>query len=934
MSHTARITRALGAHALLAALLVGIPWALTHYIGSPLPHDLPNWHQIHDTLTTRGIPDDVLLKALAIVVWITWAMLVASLITEAIGIARGTSTRRVPLASPLQPLARWLVAAIAVGILTTSTRTPATPTPALAASLTALRTNTPRAELVVDLTTAPAATPATPSNGTAPPPAPQPPVHVVQPGDTLWDIAQQHLGDPYRWPEIYDLNQGRPQPDGTTLTDPNLIYPGWNLQLPVAAPAAAAPVAAPALTTPAPPAAPPSPPAVDAPAATVAPNASTATTLPSIPSTTTNGQRSVENPPAVAESTKDDNDGADLPYGVAGSVILVSGALGLLALLRRRQLQRRQVGHAIPRLSDELAETETALRAAEIGTPGPWLDLALRALAAQVRTTPGEPGPQPVAAHIIADELVVMLAEPNPSPPSPWTTSVPGWRWQLPLSTPSTGLERIAAGACAPMPALVTIGASPDGPVMLDLEACGLVTITGTRADARGLASSATLELAVSPLADELDIITVGDTPLVAPSSTLPRVRHVTTLDEAIALVAGSVQATGKALDAAALATTFEARSSNRGADPWTPTILILDVRPDEHERTRLEDLVGTGGRGLGVLAIGDWPNAPWQLHIADGHLDVPRLGLHGLERTIEAQHVEQAVADATIQLLELADDDTDELLIQHDDVDPERAPERPAPLAPEAPITVHVYGAVHVDGATRPLTDLETELVTYLATRERPVDADVIQTALWPDRIVSAKRWWNLISQTRKALGVDDDGNYHLPTFTRWEPLRLVSGVTTDLARIEAALQSIRNSATVNAVQGLTRALDDVTGRPFDVKRGYAWIHANGLASYAEAIVTDAVHTLAAACIEHGDVAEALRVIAIGLRASPSNEILYRDLLIAHAKAGDTRAVENTMRDLLETLEATDPLSDLQPETLELYTRVSGRSPTTAGDR
>jgi DNA-binding SARP family transcriptional activator len=924
MNHTARITRALGALALLGLLVVGIPWALTHYIGSPFPHDLPNWQQIHDTLTTRGIPDDVLLKALAIVVWITWAMLVASLVTEAVGIARGTSTRRVPLASPFQPLARWLVTAIAVGILTTSTRTAATPTPALAASLTALRTNTPRAELVVDLTAPVPVAPATPSNGTGTAAAPQSASYVVQPGDTLWDIAQQHLGDPYCWPEIYDLNQGRPQPDGTSLTDPNLIYPGWKLQLPEAAPAAADPAPAPAPTTPAPQAAPPSPPAVDSPTATVAPNASTETTLPSTPSTTTNGSRSVDDHPAVAETAKNHNDGANLPYGVAGSVILATGGLGLLALLRRRQLQRRQVGHAIPRLSDELAATETALRTAEIGTPSPWLDLALRALASQVRSKPGEPAPQPVAAHLTADELVVMLAEPNPSPPSPWIITAPGWRWQLALSTPTTDLERIAAGVCAPMPALITIGTSPDGAVMLDLEACGLVTITGTRKRARGLARSATLELAVSQLADELDIITVGDTPLVAPSSTLPRVRHVTATDEAIALVARSVQAIGKALDDAALATTFEARSSNHGADPWAPTILILDGATDETERRQLEELVGAGGRGLGILAIGDWPDAPWQLHIADDHLDAPRLGLHGLE-SVEAQHVERIVADATVQLFEQTDDDTDELLIQYDAVDPERASENPAHVVADAPITVYVYGTVHVDGATRPLTDLETELVTYLATRERPVDADVIQTALWPDRTVSAKRWWNLISQTRKALGVDDDGNYHLPAFTRWESLRLVSGVTTDLACVEDALKSYRNAATGEAVESLTHAIDGVSGRPFDVKRGYRWVHATGLASYAEAVVTDAVHALAAACIERSDVDEALRVTAIGLLASPGNEILYRDLIAAHDQVGDIRAVRNAMRDLLESLESADPYSDLQPETLALCERALG---------
>ena len=67
----------------------------------------------------------------------------------------------------------------------------------------------------------------------APPaPAAPAPVYEVQRRDTLWDIAERHLGDPFRWQEIFQLNQGRPQADGTCLIDPDLIYVGWKLDLP------------------------------------------------------------------------------------------------------------------------------------------------------------------------------------------------------------------------------------------------------------------------------------------------------------------------------------------------------------------------------------------------------------------------------------------------------------------------------------------------------------------------------------------------------------------------------------------------------------------------------------------------------------------------------------------------------------------------------
>lgn len=53
------------------------------------------------------------------------------------------------------------------------------------------------------------------------PPTSLPPdakVHIVQRGDTLWDLSRQYLGNPYLWPQIWERNQ--------YVLDAHWIYPG------------------------------------------------------------------------------------------------------------------------------------------------------------------------------------------------------------------------------------------------------------------------------------------------------------------------------------------------------------------------------------------------------------------------------------------------------------------------------------------------------------------------------------------------------------------------------------------------------------------------------------------------------------------------------------------------------------------------------------
>lgn len=58
------------------------------------------------------------------------------------------------------------------------------------------------------------------------------PTVTVHSGDTLWSLAERHLGDGARFSDIAELNYGRPQSDGAHLVDDHWLRPGWALLLP------------------------------------------------------------------------------------------------------------------------------------------------------------------------------------------------------------------------------------------------------------------------------------------------------------------------------------------------------------------------------------------------------------------------------------------------------------------------------------------------------------------------------------------------------------------------------------------------------------------------------------------------------------------------------------------------------------------------------
>ena len=329
MTRAVSVLKGLVALVALVALMGAVPWALWHYVGWPLPHRLPSWSQFTTTLGQHGIADATLLKALACVVWVCWVILAISVMVELDAAARGRAARRLAVIGTLQPVVGQLLAAIVVAAVALAPR-PGVASRPLAAAVTPGRR--PEAVAAVALVSDPNPAPMPSVAASAQPPGggQQVSTYVVQRNDTLWGIAERELGDPLRWTEIYALNEGRPEPGGATLDDPNWIYPGWTLLLPATTPSpagAGAPVAPPAPSTPGPTEASPAP----------APTSSPTTPPPLRPAGPSNHGK--HEAAATALSV------VELP---SGSVVAASFVAGVVSAIAIGRLRRRHGYRASP----------------------------------------------------------------------------------------------------------------------------------------------------------------------------------------------------------------------------------------------------------------------------------------------------------------------------------------------------------------------------------------------------------------------------------------------------------------------------------------------------------------------------------------------------------------------------------------------------------
>ncbi len=920
------VARALGAVVLLVTLLVFLPWGLANFVGWPLPRQLPSWDELRRTLGGSSISDSVLVKALALVCWIAWVQLVASVVAEGVAWSRGRAARRLPLSGLVQPLARHLV--VSATLLLGALRAQPVAVPAVTL-------------LAVEL--AYAESPAVARDGTETP-APEPeageeeqPTCVVRPRDSLWKLAEDHLGDGLRWRELWDLNAEREFPDGVGFTDPDLIRPGWVLYLP-------ADTIAPESSPEPLPAVAPGPTAEDQPApssprslqpegdARQPPSA-----VRAVPGPTTTSVEVPERPSSTVAPADDDRGPVSSPQNLApviGSALAV-GLVAYLGRLRLSQQRRRAPGRTIPLPPESLVASEVDLRReASAGSEGASrLDLVLRALASSLASSRRAAVPAIEAVSVSEDAVEVLFAAALRAPAGRFEVGAGGRAWTLPATVSGDDLVAAGAGQSVPVPALAEVGRIGDRQVFVDLEASPLTAITGDDEEARALLWALAYDLATNTRADDLRIVVIGDPP--PGLAALDRVEVVSSAQEVLESLSEEADATRAALKEVGCRSTAEARS-RQPADPWTPTLVLVEAEAEGDDVSLRE--ITKGGSGISVVAARPEPcDETSRRLIVDGSTVV--LTPPGL--TLEAGGLSADLVAAAGDLLDIAAGDGDDgEMILHDlgaaadeaaHLSPVvplalRLPEHAGDGASDGRLLVRVLGSVDFVGGRRPLDRRQSrELVVYLALHPDGVDEGRLKAALWPERAPQGGAFNEAVSRARRCLGTADDGTHHLP-HVRDGLYRLSDGSATDFSLLESAYRRARISLSEQSVGSLAEALALVRGLPFEGSRGFEWAHAEGFVARMEGLVAEAAALVAEWSLECGDNETAIWATRQGTRAALADERLYQLRMRAQAAIGDRAGIEATVDELCAVLEIADPSAGLLPETMALYEGMRGR--------
>ena len=656
---------------------------------------------------------------------------------------------------------------------------------------------------------------------------------IVRPGQTLSEIARDRLGDSHRYQDIFDLNRDRPQPSGHPLTSPDRLHPGDVLRLPGHVPKPS--------PCPPPPPAPSLTPATPRPAAAVPP--------------------ATPRPAEVAPPVEQDS-------GVTPGLLAGAGGVLVASLLLLTSARRGRV-----RQQAAVVETPTVQQ----------LDRALRAMARNARRD-GSELPPVAGATIGANGIRVRLARPADAI-RPFA-AVTETEWLLSEHPSANEMDE----DLAPYPALVSLGYKSESDLVLaNLEQAGLIALGGDPEDISAVLAAMTWDLLSARWTSDITIILIGTGKLTA-ACTVEQARYAENWSEALGTVA---------------------TESRR--------FVILSAVPVDH--AQLGDLVAVGERVAAIVTVipeGQVLPGAWSLDAGTGCTFVDEL-------------------DTEVELQRLTPDQVTQLIAGHAEPkapEPEPQPEptsSPPAVANEVPVpAIRLLGPVSLIGVDPEAVEAKkinrlTELAAFLSLHPG-ANADEISRQLGTDTAPwSAATRQGYISRLRTWLGRDADGELYLPNVdARRGGYRLSDSFESDWDQF----QDLSRCGLVDpekSIDQLKQAMDLVSGLPLSnvPTDRYAW------SSWIQREMIDAVvevaHVLSDTCRRTGDPVEARRAAARGLQADPVSELLSRDLLLVARESGDASAVREIAERLQKSASSLDV--ELQEETSALIGSVQVKS-------
>ena len=925
----------------LLGLVVGVPAALAMSVGWPLPHRVPSLDMVQQQISVN-----VFVKILTLVVWLAWAQFTACVLVEVKAAVSGVGLpSRVPGAGPSQLLARQLIAAVLLITATAASFAPGLgqhgpqienthkPTVAAAQQLPGQQQAATVAEAMQQQAAAQAhaAMEAREHGGTE---AGATKFYRIHPPegrhhDSLWEVAERHLGDGRRYHEIYQLNKDRVQPDGSKLSEASLIRPGWIMEMPADAHGGdlvemptQAPEASPTLQQQIAEYAKSGDHAQPAEQGGGA-RAETPAAPSAVPERNTPAPTQ-EQAPQAATATSSES-GFGLSDALIGAPLLAAGVLGALGRRRRMALWqsamtavagRRGMEPPVPTGAD--ADVHDALLVGADPEAVRFLDQALRGLSASLAGA-NRALPVVYAAWLTATELHLQLAQPSGEPPAPWRQGRDATLWSLERTAVYSGRTEPDAVA-APYPGLVSVGTLDGARLLLNLEAApGSVSLSGPAGARAAVLSSVAAELATNGWSDRMTVTVVGfgrELGALAPT----RLRHLDSVAVLLEDLGAEIQ------QRAVSARSGRSRlGPHRAYRPCPARPLGPAPRPDRRppERDRGRRARRTDRRCEPAWASGAWsvsssgsqlPGAAWDLTVtAAGRLAAPLLGLE-----LTAQLLPAAVHDAVVRLFAAAD-----AMPGPDGDDPTPAPHaflvdiseqgRPAVYAR----LVGTYEIIGLHAPDDERSALLHEALALLLLHREGVHPLVLASAMWPRGVTDEVRD-ALLGRLRDWLGTDEDGSPRLRTDASGR-LTLARSVVSDLDVLRSLHYEATEGPGARRASVRERLLTDALGLvrgPLLADRGRAPLrlarardHRHPTAAPGSGCGTRALRPPQGT----GHAGQgAIAALHTALASSPSDERLWNEILRATHATGD----ESRLLALVDDLAARSGPRGLPPRT------------------